>query len=103
VEVVGSVEDIRPYLHRASLGVAPLAAEGELPTKILEAMCSGLPVISTTQATEGLGVRAGRDVLVEDTPLGCAARVSELLGSASLRAELGAEGALSYGPSIPGT
>jgi glycosyltransferase involved in cell wall biosynthesis len=56
-------------------------------------MCSGLPVISTTHATEGLGVRAGRDVLVEDTPLGCAARVSELLGSASLRAELGAEGA----------
>ena len=93
VEVVGSVEDIRPYLHRASLGVAPLAAEGELQTKILEAMCSGLPVISTTHATEGLGVRAGRDVLVEDTPVGCAARVSELLGGASLRAELGAEGA----------
>ena len=91
VEVVSSVTDIRPFLHRATLGVAPLAAEGERQTSILEAMCSGLPVISTTHATEGLGVRAGRDLLVEDGTAGCAARVSELLGSASMRAELGGQ------------
>ena len=93
VEVATSIADIRPYLHRATLGVAPLAAEGEPQTTILEAMCSGLPVISTTHATEGLGVRAGRDLLVEDAPSGCAARVSELLASASLRAELGGQAA----------
>lgn len=93
VEVASSIDDIRPYLHRATLGVAPLAAEGEPQTSILEAMCSGLPVISTTHASEGLGVRAGRDLLVEDAPTGCAARVSELLTSASLRAELGGQAA----------
>lgn len=93
VEVASSVADIRPFLHRASLGVAPLAAEGGPQTSILEAMCSGLPVITTSHATEGLGVRAGRDLLVEDAPARYAARVSELLGSASMRAELGGQAA----------
>ncbi len=93
VEVAGSNDDIRPFLHRATLGVAPLAAEGELQTSILEAMCSGLPVISTTDATEGLGVCAGRGLFVEDAPTGCAARVSELLASTALRAELGSQAA----------
>jgi glycosyltransferase involved in cell wall biosynthesis len=93
VEVVSAIADIRPYLHRATLGVAPLPADGELQTSILEAMCSGLPVITTTHATEGLGVQPGRDLLVEDVPAGCAARVAELLASASLRAELGGQAA----------
>jgi glycosyltransferase involved in cell wall biosynthesis len=93
VEVASAIGDIRPFLHRATLGVAPLAADGELQMGILEAMCSGLPVISTTDATDGLGVRAGRDLLVEDAPAGYAARVTELLASASLRAELGGQGA----------
>jgi glycosyltransferase involved in cell wall biosynthesis len=93
VEVASAIGDIRPFLHRATLGVAPLAADGELQMGILEAMCSGLPVISTTEATDGLGVRAGRDLLVEDAPAGYAARVTELLASASLRAELGGQGA----------
>lgn len=93
VEVASGITDIRPFLHRATLGVAPLAAQGELPVSILEAMCSGLPVISTTQAIEGLEVQPGRDLLVEDSPAGCAARVMELLASASMRAELGGHAA----------
>jgi len=91
VEVVSAVGDIRPFLYRATIGVAPLAADGDLQTSILEAMCSGLPVISTTDATKGLGVRAGRELLMEDAPSGCAARVSELFASAALRAELGSK------------
>ena len=93
VEVASAIEDIRPFLHRASLGVAPLTVEGEAQTSILEAMCSGLPVITTTQATEGLGVRPGRDLLVEEAPDGFAPRVTELLTRASLRAELGGQAA----------
>ena len=93
VEVARAIADIRPFLHRAAIGVAPLAAEGELPLNILEAMCSGLPVVSTTPAIEGLGARSGRDLFVEDAPGGCAARVAELLASASLRAELGGQAA----------
>jgi glycosyltransferase involved in cell wall biosynthesis len=93
VEVARAAADIRPFLHRATIGVAPLAADGELQTNILEAMSSGLPVVSTTHATEGLGVRPGRDLVVEDAPAGCAERVAELLASASLRAELGGQAA----------
>lgn len=93
VEVARAIADMRPFLHRAAIGVAPLAADGELQMNILEAMCSGLPVVSTTPAIEGLGVRSGRDLFVEDAPAGCAARVAELLASASLRAELGGQGA----------
>jgi glycosyltransferase involved in cell wall biosynthesis len=91
VEVASAIEDIRPFLHRAALGVAPLAEDGEAQTSILEAMCSGLAVITTTPAIEGLGVRPGRDLLVEDAPDGFAPRVTELLTRASLRAELGGQ------------
>jgi glycosyltransferase involved in cell wall biosynthesis len=93
VEVAGPVTDIRPYLHRAALGVAPPTGEAVLQTSILEAMCSGLPVIGTTRATEGLGARAGRDLLVEDAPAACAARIIDLLVNPVLRGELGGRAA----------
>lgn len=93
VEVDGAVSDIRPYLHRAALGVAPWTSGITLPTRILEAMCSGLPVLSTGRATEGLGARPGRDLVLEESPAGGAARIVELLVNPVLRGEIGGQAA----------
>lgn len=46
VELVGAVEDVRPYLARAAVFVLPSASEGT-PLSLLEAMVAGVPVVAT--------------------------------------------------------
>jgi glycosyltransferase involved in cell wall biosynthesis len=53
VTVTGSVPDIRPYLERASLFVAPLRFASGVQNKILEAMAMETPVLTTAVAADG--------------------------------------------------
>jgi len=46
VELVGAVDDVRPYLARAAAFVLPSASEGT-PLSLLEAMVAGVPVVAT--------------------------------------------------------
>jgi polysaccharide biosynthesis protein PslH len=93
VEVFERVSDLRPLLHRATLAVAPLATENGPHTGILEAMCAGLPVVTTTNGMAGLGTRPGRDLVVQDTAEALVGPVAELLGNPTLRAEIGGQAA----------
>lgn len=68
VTVTGRVDDIRPYLREAAVAVVPLHSGGGTRLKILEAMATGVPVVSTTIGAEGLEVLHGRDILIADTP-----------------------------------
>ena len=54
VQVTGSVPDVRPYLVRSHVFVAPLLIASGTQNKILEAMAMGLPVIATPRAIHGL-------------------------------------------------
>jgi len=93
VEVHERVADMRPHLHRATLAVAPLAADGGRAAGILEALCAGLPVVTTAAGASGLGAHHGRDLLVQDSAAGCAGSITELLGNPTLRAEIGGHAA----------
>jgi sugar transferase (PEP-CTERM/EpsH1 system associated) len=66
VSVTGFVEDVRTYLARATISVAPLRIARGIQNKVLEAMSSGLPVVGTTSATQGVEGQAGRDFLLAD-------------------------------------
>jgi glycosyltransferase involved in cell wall biosynthesis len=93
VEVANDVADIRPILHRATLAVAPHPDGAGTRRALLEAMCTGLPLVTTTGSAASLGARAGRDLLAEETPRDCVAPVADLLGNPSQRAELGGHAA----------
>lgn len=68
VTVTGSVPDVRPYLARSWLSTVPLRLGGGTRLKIVEAMASGLPVVSTTVGAQGLD-QVNRDILaIADTP-----------------------------------
>lgn len=67
VEVTGSVEDVRPYYREAIAAVVPLNVGGGSRLKILEAMAAGVPMVSTTRGAEGLTVRNGVNILLEDS------------------------------------
>lgn len=60
VELHGDVPDVRPYLARAGMLVVPLRIGGGSRLKILEALASGTPVVSTRVGAEGLELTPGR-------------------------------------------
>jgi glycosyltransferase involved in cell wall biosynthesis len=67
VELHADVADVRPFLAESGLMAVPLRVGGGSRLKILEALASGLPVVSTRVGAEGLNLTPGRDlVVVED-------------------------------------
>jgi glycosyltransferase involved in cell wall biosynthesis len=63
----GSVDDVRPYLACSALLAVPLRIGGGSRLKILEALASGLPVVSTRIGAEGLDLEPSRDLTVVET------------------------------------
>ncbi len=59
VEVTGFVEDVRPYLDRASVFCAPLRFGAGAQNKILEALAMEVPCVVSPLAAEGLRVKPG--------------------------------------------
>ena len=59
IEVTGYVPDIRPYIERASVVIAPLMIGGGTRVKILEAQAMARPVVSTSLGAEGLDLEDG--------------------------------------------
>jgi polysaccharide biosynthesis protein PslH len=64
VELHANVADVRPYLGACGVLAVPLRIGGGSRLKILEALASGLPVVSTRVGAEGLCLEAGRDLVV---------------------------------------
>jgi glycosyltransferase involved in cell wall biosynthesis len=60
VELHGNVPDVRPFLARAGMLVVPLRIGGGSRLKILEALASGTPVVSTRVGAEGLELEPGK-------------------------------------------
>ena len=79
IEVTGRVEDIAGYYRQSTMFVAPILHGSGTRLKILEAMASGCPVISTTVGAEGLGTRNGEQILIADTAADMARAVLTLL------------------------
>lgn len=67
VELHANVADVRPFLAQSGVLAVPLRIGGGSRLKILEALASGLPVVSTRVGAEGLCLTPGRDLdVVED-------------------------------------
>ena len=67
IAVLENVERIQDELQNATIMLAPIRIGGGTKYKILEAMASGLPVITTTLGSEGLDSRHGENVLIANT------------------------------------
>lgn len=79
VHVTGAVPDTRPYIAHAAVAVAPLRIARGIQNKVLEGMAMARPVLATPEAFEGVRAQPGRDLLVEATAEGMAARIAEIL------------------------
>jgi glycosyltransferase involved in cell wall biosynthesis len=92
IAVTGTVEDIRPFLRRATLAVAPILYGAGIQNKVLQAMACATPVICTPQAISALGVQPDRDICVAEGPVGFAQAILDLLADSDRRSRLGAAG-----------
>jgi glycosyltransferase involved in cell wall biosynthesis len=92
VTVTGWVDDVRPYLRRASVIVAPLRIGAGTRLKVVEGLAMAKPMVSTTIGCEGIDVRSGEHLLIADAAEDFADAVVLLLRDRALGQRLGATG-----------
>jgi len=66
IVVTGQVDDVREYLGRARVFVAPIRLGRGFRGKNLEAMAMGIPVVTTSLGAEGIPVDNGNNILIAD-------------------------------------
>lgn len=88
VELFANVDDVRPYLARSAVMAVPLRIGGGSRLKILEAIASGVPVVSTRIGCEGLIFEPGRDLCVAETGADMAAAIVDTIRNPERAAEM---------------
>ena len=90
VRVLGRVDDVRPYVWKADVSVAPVRIARGIQNKVLEAMAMGKPVVATNEAFEGIEGVPGQDLMVSDAvPLRFADAVSRLVENEDFAKRMG--------------
>ena len=92
VEVTGFVPDVRPYLARSQVSVAPFSIAAGIQNKVLEAMAYCLPVVATSRIAQSLPASAAEMVEFGDTPRELASKVVGLFRDPERRRRIGREG-----------
>lgn len=88
VDLIGYVDDVRPYVSAAKCFIAPLRVGGGTRLKILDAWAMGKAVVSTSVGCEGLEAVDGENILVRDEPEAFAAAVVAVMRNDQLRSRL---------------
>ncbi len=92
IEVTGFVPDVREYLRKMRVAVAPFSIAAGIQNKILEAMAFGIPVVCTPRAAQGLSTEAARAVEVVEGAERMAVSIVELLRNTEMAHARGIEG-----------
>jgi len=88
IDVLPSPPSLVPILQQAHIAVMPLRQGGGTRFKALEAMAWGIPVVATSKAVEGLGLRHGTDVLLAQTAEEFVAHICNLALDAAVHERL---------------
>jgi glycosyltransferase involved in cell wall biosynthesis len=91
VSVSGFEPDLNDVLNRAAVFVAPLRFAAGVQNKVLEAMASARPVVTSGPVNAGLGARPDRQLLVADGAEATAGKIVKLLRDERLRTKIGEE------------
>lgn len=94
VEFTESIADVRDALKAASIMIVPVEGPGGTRLKVLEAMASRLPVVSTETGVAGLKVTDGEHAVVGKTPKDLADGALKLLSSPVRQKAVGEAGHL---------
>ncbi|GAB4432346.1 MAG: glycosyltransferase [Anaerolineae bacterium] len=93
VQITGWVPDVNPFLHAATIYVAPLRMGSGTRLKLLQAMAARRAIVSTSTGAQGLDVQDGVHLRLADSAEAFAAAIVALLENPAERARLGAQAA----------
>lgn len=85
----GRVDDLREYVKKATVFLAPIAYGTGVKTKIVEAMAMEMPVVTNTIGAEGIYGEDGVHYFVSDSPEVIAENVDSLLNNKQLVEDIG--------------
>jgi glycosyltransferase involved in cell wall biosynthesis len=91
-KLLNVVEELDALYRDAAVVIAPLRAGSGLKIKLIEGLSKGKAMAVTTTTMQGVTDILSGCTLVDDSDLGFASNVADLLGDADRRAELGAKG-----------
>ncbi|MCX8054540.1 MAG: glycosyltransferase family 4 protein [Ignavibacteria bacterium] len=86
---IGYVQDIVPCLQKATLYIAPLFVGAGVRVKILEAMATGLPVVATDIAAQGISAGKSQGLVRANSPEETAKSILALLKNKQMLSILG--------------
>ena len=92
VSVHANVADVRPFLAQSGVMAVPLRIGGGSRLKILEALASGLPVVSTRVGAEGLCLRDGEHLVLAEEPAELASAILQSLREPAFAQALASQG-----------
>lgn len=92
VEVTGAVDDLRPYLQKATVAVAPVQYGAGIQNKVLEAMACGTPTVASEKAVAAIDIEPWRDLLVGGNSAEIGVHINALLDDAAFAQKIGRAG-----------
>ena len=92
ITMIADIDDLRPYRKSASVFINPMRLGSGLRIKILEAMGSGLPVVSTSLGAAGIPVQNGENCFIADTPKEFSDAILWILTDKKLAQKIGENG-----------
>jgi sugar transferase (PEP-CTERM/EpsH1 system associated) len=90
--VTGEVDDMRPYLQKATVAVAPTRYGAGIQNKVLEAMACATPVVASLGAVSALQAKPGEDLMTAATPEEFAEAIINLLQNPTHANQIGQAG-----------
>jgi len=89
IKVLGYVDDVRPYVAKASVYIVPLRVGGGTRLKVVDALSQGKAIVSTSIGCEGINVTPGKNIVIADDPQTFAREVIAIFDDDNKRDSLG--------------
>jgi glycosyltransferase involved in cell wall biosynthesis len=92
VTLQGWVDDIRESYQRGKIFIAPMMIGTGMQNKLLEAMASGIPCITTTMTNNAIKAKNKSEILVADTSTQFISLIADLLSDNQRSQQIAREG-----------
>ncbi len=92
IMVTGAVPDVRPFLQRAAVTVAPLRLARGIQNKVLESLAMATPAVVSSPVARGMDAKEGEGIFVADGARDVADGIVTLLRNPKEAADLGKAG-----------
>ena len=89
LQIIPDVPKMEDYLFRDDIYVCPLRVAAGVRNKLLEAMASGMPIVTTRLGAEGLDVQEGKELLFAENSGEFIEQINRIMNNQDLRFSLG--------------